>query len=217
MIITIDGPAGSGKSTIAKMLSERLSIHFLNTGAMYRAVTFFLLQNKIDLNNEALVSESLKNIKINFQSERIFLNNRDVSVETRMPEVEKFVSLVSAIKVVREKMVHLQREIANDTDCVVEGRDTGSVVFPFATYKFYLDASVEERANRRFKELKEKGLNVDFNEIKNEIERRDKLDKSREISPLKVPDGAYIIDTTGLSIEEVMGKILNVINKKSVG
>ncbi len=217
MIITIDGPAGSGKSTIAKMLSERLSIHFLNTGAMYRAVTFFLLQNKIDLNNEALVSESLKNIKINFQGERIFLNNRDVSVETRMPEVEKFVSLVSAIKVVREKMVHLQREIANDTDCVVEGRDTGSVVFPFATYKFYLDASVEERANRRFKELKEKGLNVDFNEIKNEIERRDKLDKSREISPLKVPDGAYIIDTTGLSIEEVMGKILNVINKKSVG
>lgn len=216
MIITIDGPAGSGKSTIAKMLSEHLSIHFLNTGAMYRAVTFFLLQNKIDLNNEALISESLKDIKIHFHGERIFLNDKDVSFETRMPEVEKFVSLVSAIKVVREKMVHLQREIANDTDCVVEGRDTGSVVFPFATYKFYLDASVEERANRRFKELKEKGLNVDLEEIKNEIERRDKLDKSREISPLKVPDGAFIIDTTGLSIEEVMGKILNIINKKSV-
>ncbi len=187
MIITIDGPAGSGKSTIAKMLAKHLSIHFLNTGAMYRAVTFFLLQNNIDLNNQTLVSNNLKKIKIRFEDEKIFLNDREVSLEIRMPEVEKFVSQVSAIKSVRERMVYLQREIASNTDCVVEGRDTGSVVFPNATYKFYLDASVEERAKRRFKELEQKGIIANLEEIKNEIEKRDHLDKSREISPLKTP------------------------------
>lgn len=212
MIITIDGPAGSGKSTVAKILARRLSISNLNTGAMYRAVTLFIIENKIDTDNEVSIEKSLKEIKIDFFDNTIFLNGKDVSERIKDLDVEQKVSKISSLKSVREKMVELQRMIGNKISLVAEGRDTGTVVFPNAEFKFYLDASVNERAKRRYKELTELGIkDVTISEIEKEIEKRDFQDRTRKLSPLKVPENAIIIDTTGLSIDEVVEKMLSYI------
>ncbi|MFN3661079.1 MAG: (d)CMP kinase, partial [Brevinematales bacterium] len=203
MIVTIDGPAGSGKSTMAKRLAKRLGFCFLNTGAMYRAVTLYLLRAGVEISEREKIEKILPDIHLEFVGESIIMNGEDVSLAIRSQEVEKYVSAVSSLREVRERLVELQREIASRGDYVLEGRDTGTVVFPNAFCKFYLDASVEERAKRRQKELSERGEYHDLDYLKKEIERRDRLDKTREIAPLMKPDDAIVVDTTLLSPDEV--------------
>ncbi|MGC8764650.1 MAG: (d)CMP kinase [Brevinematia bacterium] len=216
MIITIDGPAGSGKSTIAKLLARRLSINYLNTGAMYRAVTLYLLEKHISIDDEASIAEALNDLSIDFIDGNIYLNGKNVSERIKELDVEKNVSKVSSLKSVREKMVFLQRIIGSKMDIVVEGRDTGTVVFPDADYKFYLDASIEERAQRRYNELKAMGIKeLNLSLLQKEIEKRDFQDRNRKLSPLRIPANATVIDSTNLSIEDVVKKVISYIESKS--
>ncbi len=214
MIVTIDGPAGSGKSTVSRLLAKKLGFNFLDTGAMYRAVTLLFIQNGIHHRNTEKINALLDNIQISFDDEKVFLNGRDVGDEIRMPEIDRQVSEVSALKQVREKIVPLQREITKKSDFVAEGRDMGSVVFPDADVKIYLDASVEERARRRLAQYP--GRDLSLEEIMRDIERRDRIDSSRAISPLKIPDGAVVIDTTGLSIDGVLDRIYEVLQSSRI-
>jgi len=213
MIITIDGPAGSGKSTMARRLARRLGFRFLNTGAMYRALTLYLLRSGAVSQRDQIVS-LLSGVRLEFQGDRIVLNGEDVSEAIRSQEVEKHVSAVSAIREVRMRLVELQREIASGGDYVLEGRDTGTVVFPDAFCKFYLDASLEERARRRQKELAEKGEYYDIAYLQQEIQRRDELDKTREVAPLMKPEDAIVIDTSSLSPEEVEERLYQEVIKR---
>ncbi|MCX7882800.1 MAG: (d)CMP kinase [Brevinematales bacterium] len=214
MIITIDGPAGSGKSTMARRLAKRLGFGFLNTGAMYRAVTLYMLRGGVKVSEKEKIHSLLPKITLEFSGESILLNGEDVTLAIRSQEVEKYVSAVSALREVRERLVELQRGIATEGDYVLEGRDTGTVVFPDAFCKFYLDASVEERARRRQKELEAKGEYHDLEYLKREIERRDELDSTREIAPLVKPPDAVVIDTTGLSPEEVEERLYHEVMKR---
>ncbi|MFN4217188.1 MAG: (d)CMP kinase [Brevinematales bacterium] len=214
MIITIDGPAGSGKSTMAKRLAKRLGFRFLNTGAMYRAVTLYLLRAGIEVSEREKIQKILLDIHLEFVGENIIMNGEDVSLAIRSQEVEKYVSAVSSLREVRERLVELQREIASRGDYVLEGRDTGTVVFPDAFCKFYLDASVEERAKRRQKELSERGEYHDLDYLKKEIEKRDRLDRTREIAPLMKPADAVVVDTTTLSPDEVEERLFQEVMRK---
>ena len=216
-IITLDGPSGSGKSTVAKLVANKLGFKYLDTGAMYRAVTLYMLENHIDIKNEKEVIEALNKLNIGFDSKcRIYLDSKDVSDYIRGDRVVKSVSEVSAISLVRRNMVDLQRNIAKDDNYILDGRDTGSVVFPNADFKFYIDASIEERAKRRYKEELSKGKDISFEEIKESIKKRDEYDSNREDSPLIVPKSAVIIDTTNMSIDEVVEKITDIVlNRES--
>ena len=216
-IITLDGPSGSGKSTVAKLVANKLGFKYLDTGAMYRAVTLYMLENHIDIKNEKEVIEALNKLNIGFDSKcRIYLDSKDVSDYIRGDRVVKSVSEVSAISLVRRNMVDLQRNIAKDDNYILDGRDTGSVVFPNADFKFYIDASIEERAKRRYKEELSKGKDISFEEIKESIKKRDEYDSNREDSPLIVPESAVIIDTTNMSIDEVVEKITDIVlNRES--
>ena len=216
-IITLDGPSGSGKSTVAKLVANKLGFKYLDTGAMYRAVTLYMLENHIDIKNENEVIEALNKLNIGFDSKcRIYLDSKDVSDYIRGDRVVKSVSEVSAISLVRRNMVDLQRNIAKDDNYILDGRDTGSVVFPNADFKFYIDASIEERAKRRYKEELSKGKDISFEEIKESIKKRDEYDSNREDSPLIVPESAVIIDTTNMSIDEVVEKITDIVlNRES--
>jgi len=217
MIITIDGPAGVGKSTIAKLLAKKLKISYFDTGAMYRALTYALIKNKIDPENENDVLELLKNnfhyeIKEQNSTKLYFVNNEDVTEIIRSNYVTEAVSLVSAQIYVRHNLVPLQRGFAEDKDMVCEGRDMGTVVFPNADVKIYLTARASIRAERRFKELIEKFPqdigSLDKNRILKNIEIRDKIDSTREVSPLKKAKDAYLIDTSNLNAQQVTKKIL---------
>ena len=216
-IITLDGPSGSGKSTVAKLVANKLGFKYLDTGAMYRAVTLYMLENHIDIKNENEVIEALNKLNIGFDSKcRIYLDSKDVSDYIRGDRVVKSVSEVSAISLVRRNMVDLQRNIAKDDNYILDGRDTGSVVFPNADFKFYIDASIEERAKRRYKEELSKGKDISFEEIKESIKKRDEYDSNREDSPLIVPESAVIIDTTNMAIDEVVEKITDIVlNRES--
>ena len=216
-IITLDGPSGSGKSTVAKLVANKLGFKYLDTGAMYRAVTLYMLENHIDIKNENEVIEALNKLNIGFDSKcRIYLDSKDVSDYIRGDRVVKSVSEVSAISLVRRNMVDLQRNIAKDDNYILDGRDTGSVVFPNADFKFYIDASIEERAKRRYKEELSKGKDISFEEIKESIKKRDEYDSNREDSPLIVPERAVIIDTTNMTIDEVVEKITDIVlNRES--
>ena len=216
-IITLDGPSGSGKSTVSKLVANKLGFKYLDTGAMYRAVTLYMLENHIDIKNENEVIEALNKLNIGFDSKcRIYLDSKDVSDYIRGDRVVKSVSEVSAISLVRRNMVDLQRNIAKDDNYILDGRDTGSVVFPNADFKFYIDASIEERAKRRYKEELSKGKDISFEEIKESIKKRDEYDSNREDSPLIVPESAVIIDTTNMSIDEVVEKITDIVlNRES--
>ena len=212
MIIAFDGPAGSGKSTIAKIISEKLGITYLDTGAMYRAVTLYFLENDIDFNDENQVKINLEKIELEFINDKLYLNNKDVSVQIREKNVNDNVSFVSAIRIVREKMVDLQRKMSGKKSVVLDGRDIGTVVFPNADYKFYVTASVDVRARRRYEEELQKGkTNISFDEVKKSMENRDYIDSNREVTPLKKADDAIEIDTSGMSIEQVLEKILSYI------
>ena len=217
-IITIDGPSGAGKSTIAKLIADKLGFKYLDTGAMYRAVTLYMIENQVDIKNEEEVINALNKLNIGFDSNyRIYLDSQDITEDIRKEKVVKFVSEVSAISSVRQKMVDLQRDIAKEGNYILDGRDAGSVVFPNADYKFYLEASLEERAKRRYKEELSKEVDISFEAVKESIKKRDKYDSNRKDSPLVVPENAIIIDTTNMTIDEVAEEITDIfLNKKTI-
>ena len=214
MIIAIDGPSASGKSTTAKGVAEKLGITHLDTGAMYRTVTWGLKKAAIHPSDDKKVRDFLKDLEIYFDaSNHIWLNGEDVSVEIRTGDISSRVSAVSAIPEVREKMVKIQRQIAGKKDCVLEGRDIGTVVFPDAEYKFFLVADTEIRAKRRLLDLERIGETSTLAELMDDIERRDAVDSSREHSPLLQAEDAIPIDTSHLTINEQINKIVNLINQ----
>ena len=217
-IITIDGPSGAGKSTVAKLIADKLGFKYLDTGAMYRVVTLYMIENQVDIKNEEEVINALNKLNIGFDSNyRIYLDSQDITEDIRKEKVVKFVSEVSAISSVRRKMVDLQRDIAKEGNYILDGRDAGSVVFPNADYKFYLEASLEERAKRRYKEELSKEVDISFEAVKESIKKRDKYDSNRKDSPLVVPENAIIIDTTNMTIDEVAEEITDIfLNKKTI-
>lgn len=218
MIIAIDGPAGTGKGTVAKMISDRLNYTNVDTGAMYRCVTLKMIRENISLNEIEKIKEILNEIEIKFENvngvQKTYLNNEDVSELIRKPNVNALVSPVSAIKEIRIKLVEMQRKLGNSSNVVMEGRDITTVVFPNAEIKIYLDAKVEERAKRRYKELIEKGNNVTYEETLENIKKRDKTDMEKEMGALKIAEDAIYIDTTNLTIEEVYEEIKKIIASK---
>ena len=218
MVITIDGAAGVGKTSTAKEIAKRLGYQYFDTGAMYRAVTFFFMKKNVDLSSNSQVVESLEAIKlhIDFSSEsemQIFLVEENISLKIRSQEVTSKVSAVSALKDVREMMVKIQRSFTESGNFVVEGRDIGTVVFPDAKYKFYLQADYDIRAKRRLVDFEKINEAKNINEIKEDLETRDKYDSTRKLSPLKKPEDAIIIDTTLCSFEEQVNQILKHIEK----
>ena len=217
IIIAIDGPAGSGKSTVAKILAKRFKYKYIDTGAMYRAVALKAIKNNIKLTDEKMVSKIADNIKIEFASDgnnqRVYADGEDITSKIRDEEVGNGASVVSAYSGVRNAMLIKQREMGKSGGVVMEGRDIGTVVFPNADIKFFLNASVEERGKRRHLELKEKGEGVERSKIVEDIRRRDNQDTSRDIAPLKRADDSIVIDTTGISIDEVVENMLQEIDK----
>ena len=218
MQVAIDGPASSGKSTISKLIAQETNFLYLDTGAMYRATTLAFLRNKIAVVDAEAIKDLLENLVISFRNtdegQLVFLNGQDVTHEIRDLEVTRNVSEVSAIKSVRAKLVQMQREIAENHSIIMDGRDIGTVVLPNAELKIFLVASVKERALRRFKENQEKGIELSLEKLEEEIAHRDYLDSTRKESPLKKADDAIEIDTTSLSIQEVVSKITNLIQEK---
>lgn len=215
IIIAIDGPAASGKSTTARLLAKRLGYLYLDTGAMYRAFTWKVLNNKIDINNKESLSKLAKRTKIYLEPEdrigtKVYLDGEEITSFVRSPQVNKYVSLVSMVGGVREEMVRQQREIGKRGGVVAEGRDIGTVVFPKAEVKIFLTCSLEERARRRWREEMERNSCSTKKEVKVELSLRDKLDEERELSPLKKADDAIILDNTFLSINETVGKVLKI-------
>ncbi len=213
-IVAIDGPSGSGKSSVSKLLATKLGFKYLDTGAMYRAITFYIIRESIDINDIPSLEKLLQSIKISFDTSfNVYLNNENIAKEIRsMPVVER-VSEIASIKIVRENMVDLQRRIALSGKYVLDGRDIGSVVFPNAKHKFYLEATIEERAKRRHKEEVEKGSSISFDEVKESIAKRDEFDKNRLESPLIIPKDAILIDTTNLGIEDVINTMVSYIGE----
>ena len=212
LVIAVDGPAGAGKSTIAKLIAEKLNINYIDTGAMYRAITYKCLQNNIDINNEKEVINIAKDCEIDFKDNNMYLNGEILTDEIRTMEVSNNVSNVAKIKEVRYLMVDVQRNIGKVSSVILDGRDIGSYVFPNADYKFFLIATPEERGNRRYKELVNKGYNVNLEEIIKDIIKRDEIDSNREFAPLVKAEDAIEIDTTGKSINEVVQSVLSKIN-----
>jgi len=217
MIIAIDGPAGAGKSTVAKIIAKRIGYLYLDTGAMYRALTLKVLQDNLSLKEEKEISELAAKIKIELISNPegtlvVLLNARDVSLDIRKPEITKSVSDIAKIKDVRLVMLEKQRELGRSGNVVLDGRDIGTVVFPNAEKKFYLDANLEERSRRRYKELKGLGQDVTLSAVDADLSNRDRIDSSREFAPLKKADDAIYIDTTFMSIEQVVDTLLSYIN-----
>lgn len=217
-IVAVDGPAGSGKGSITQIVAERLNLVTIDTGAMYRSVTLAMLEQNIGIDDLDKIVEILKNIKIEFKEEentkKVFLNGKDVTLKIRSKEVNEFVSPVSTIKIVREHLANLQREMAKTIDVIMEGRDIGTNVFPNADVKIYLDATPEERARRRFKQNEENGIKIPFDEILKNVKERDYIDSHREIAPLKKADEAIYIDSTGMTIEEEANEVIKIIEEK---
>lgn len=219
MQIAIDGPAGAGKSSVAREVARRLGLNYLDTGAMYRSITFKALQEGIDLHNGTLLAETARNCNLEICYDktignRIYLDGRDITEEIRSSEINKHVSVVSQSPELRRELVYLQKKVAERSGGIVmEGRDIGTNVLEHADFKFFIFASLEERSRRRWEEMKAKGMILPFNKVMTEIAMRDRIDQERETSPLTVAPGAKIIDTTPYSLDEVVEKILNHINK----
>lgn len=211
MQIAVDGPAGAGKSTIAKIVAKTLGIQYLDTGAMYRAITYGALSRKIGFEDTAAVIALAENSEIRFEGHDVFLDGEKVTDEIRLPLVSQNTSKVASIPEVRRCMVLQQQQIAGEQSVIMDGRDIGSVVLPNATFKFYLDASVEERARRRHTELLEKGITKSLEEIKEDIEMRDYNDSHREEGPLVCTEDAIVVDTTGMDIDAVSHYILSTV------
>ena len=210
MIVAIDGPAGSGKGTITKLVAEKCNLIYIDTGATYRCLALACIENKIDYKEENKVVDLLKKINIDFDKNgHAFLNGKDVSERIRDKDVTSVVSPISSIIKVREILVDLQRKMALGKNVIMEGRDITTVVFPKADYKFYLDTSVEERANRRYKQNQEKGINMSYEEIIESIKARDYNDINKPIGNLKRTNDQIYIDSSNMSINEVVDKIIN--------
>lgn len=217
-IVAIDGPAGVGKGTIANLVAEKFGFLNVDTGAMYRSVTLAMLRQNIGIDEEEKIEKLLSEITIELKEENgkeiVLLNGEDVSEAIRSKEVNAFISGVSALKIVRSKMVVLQRKLAEGQKVVMEGRDIGSTVFPNADVKIYLDATVEERANRRLRQNKEKGIEMSYEEVLESVKKRDLIDSTREVSPLRKADDAILIDCTELSQDELSNKVYEIIEEK---
>lgn len=210
--IAVDGPAGSGKSTVAKEIAKRLNITYLDTGAMYRAVTYAALKSNTSLEDALQLKALVDTMNLDITPESIFLDGVDISEAIRTPEVTRNVSVISMDAYVRAQMVTMQRRIAGDKSVIMDGRDIGTVVLPHATYKFFLIADPVERAKRRLVDLKAKGFETTVEALAKEIIERDQLDSNRAVSPLKKAEDAIEIDTTSLTIEEVIQKIISTVN-----
>ena len=209
IVIAIDGPAGAGKSTISKLIATKLGIEYIDTGAMYRAVTLKALRNGVGLGDAKALDSMLEKTTVEFRNRRLVLDGEDVSEEIRLPHVSKNVSEVSAVPEVRVRLVELQRRMASNGGVIMDGRDIGTNVLKNADLKVFLTASIEERARRRYIELKEKGLEVAFEKICQDIEARDKYDSSRKVNPLCKAQDALLLDSTNKSIEQVVDAIID--------
>ena len=213
MIIAIDGPAGAGKSTIAKSVARKLKFLYIDTGAMYRALTLKALEHKINPDDLSAITELAAATRINLTNNpdgslKVLLDETDVSKEIRHPRITRFVSDIAKIKQVRQQMLVVQRRLgASAADSVLDGRDIGTVVFPDADKKFYLDADFKERVQRRFIELRESGQEISLEDVSEDLANRDKIDSTREFAPLKKADDAIYIDTTDMSIDQVVDKV----------
>ena len=220
MIVAIDGPAASGKSTAAIGVAKALNITHLDTGAMYRAITYGLLKNKIDFTDLYAVEAYLSSVDLKFvkniKSTKLLLNDSDITENIRSTNINENVSEVSAIKIVRDFMVKFQREMSCDIDCVLEGRDIGTVVFPDADFKFFITASIKTRAMRRYRELNQLNMKISFKEVLKSIKLRDKRDYSRKIAPLKKTKDSILINTTNLSKRACFLKIKKIIDRKLI-
>lgn len=217
-VVAIDGPAGVGKGTIAKVVAEKFNLINVDTGATFRCVTLEMLNKNIKLDEEDKIIRLLNEINIEIKKiegeDIVLLNGKDVSLEIRTPKVNEFVSPVSTLKIVRENLLHLQRKMSEGKNVVVEGRDIGTTVFPNADVKIYLDATPEERARRRVKQNIEKGIECSYEEVLESVKNRDKIDSSREMAPLKRAEDAIYIDCTELSLDELSNKVFEIIEKK---
>lgn len=218
MIVAIDGPAGTGKGTVAKLISERLDFVYIDTGAMYRCITLKMIRENISLNEEEKIKDLLERTKITFKNledkQHVYLDGEDVSDLIRKPNVNELVSPVSAIKIIRIKMVELQRKLGEEGNVIMEGRDITTVVFPNAEVKIYLDAKLEIRAERRYKELIARGNDITYEDTLESIRKRDKNDMEKEMGALKIAEDAVVIDTSNMTIEEVYDKIKEIIELK---
>ena len=214
LIVAIDGPAGSGKSTIAKLVAKKFNFTYIDTGAMYRMITLYLLENKISFDNLDKIQKILNEINLDMKEDKFFLNNVDVSLKIREEIINENVSKVASIKAVRENLVKLQRKIASDKNVILDGRDIGTVVFPNAQVKIFLVASAEERARRRYNEFMEKKVEITYDEVLKSLKERDHLDSTRKESPLVKAFDALELDTTNLKIDEVVYFISNEIEKR---
>ncbi len=211
LVVAIDGPAGAGKSTVAKLAAKELGYTYIDTGAMYRAVAWKTLAQKTAV-TDALILDVVKDIDVRLSYDggvtHVFVDGQEITGEIRTPEVSHIVSQVAALGPVREKMVDLQRKMATDGGVLMDGRDIATHVLPDADVKIFLTASIEERAQRRWKEMKEKGYDMSLTDLQKDIAARDKADSEREISPLVQAEDATLLDTTGLTIDEVVARIL---------
>ena len=216
--IAIDGPAGAGKSTVAKAIAARLNIDYVDTGAMYRAIGLYIVRQGIDIHDKEAVEKAAPDAKVSLTYENgeqvVVLNGENVNGLIRTEEVSQAASVTSAYPVVRELLFEMQQTLAKENDVVMDGRDIGTVVLPNAQAKIYLTASVEERARRRFEEYKNKGMDVDIEELKKEIAQRDHQDMTREIAPLKQADDAVLVDSSDMNIDEVTKAIMDIIKER---
>ncbi len=213
LIVAIDGPAGSGKSTIAKLLAKKYDLTYIDTGAMYRMITLYLLENNIDINDLKGVERVLNTVNLDMQGDKFYLNNVDVSTKIREKRINDNVSKVASIKIVRSNLVDLQRKISNNKDVILDGRDVGTVIFPNAQVKIFLIASPEERARRRYNEFLEKKTEITYDEVLKSIKERDHIDSTRDESPFVKADDAIELDSTNLTIEDVINFISKEIEK----
>ncbi len=216
VVITIDGPAGAGKSTVSKILAKKFNYIYLDTGALYRALAYKALKLKMQFDDPVVLEKLCSNTKVVLKRVRdqinVYVDGEDVEEKIRTEEIGLVASKISTFAVVRKKLLDLQREAGMKGGIVAEGRDMGSVVFPDADYKFYLDATISERTKRRHNELKVKGILLEYESIQKDMLKRDEQDKQREIAPLKIPEGAFIIDSDKLSIDEVVEAIVSKIS-----
>src|SRR5687767_2878076 len=218
MIVAIDGPSGAGKSTLAKRVAKELRFTYLDTGAIYRALALKIMRRRMDLNDTAALSAIVEDSDIDLRGSdgqlQVILDGEDVSALIRTPEISQMASKASAIPMVRHRLLDLQRDLGRRGNVVAEGRDIGTVVFPDAQVKIYLNASIEERARRRYNELRAAG-EVSFSETINEMEERDKRDSERDIAPLRIADDAFVLDSSGLTADGVAEKVLELIKSES--
>lgn len=207
--VAIDGPAGAGKSTIAKLVGKKFDLMYINTGSMYRAVTLIAKEKNIKPDNTEVLLKEIDGLEMHFDNDDLIVNGTNVQDQITMPEISSIVSYYASIPEVRQKLVYLQRKMAEQFDVVMDGRDIGTVVLKDAPFKFFLTASAEERANRRYKELTKRDIEVDYNQILEDIKRRDHIDSTREVDPLTKAEDAVEIDSSMLNIEQVTQIICN--------